>query len=141
MAERLESLKTGVIAGFSIIFTFFLTSVINTWFPLPGLEVDFFQLSWWISAVFMGISGFLFGVTYRYIIRTDNNLQLKSGAVMAFGLVRGLAEIDSAWKYPDQIPNAILALALESIFCFAIAATILNFSIQKNWIKPFLGSN
>jgi hypothetical protein len=36
------------------------------------------------------LSCLLFGVTYRYIIRRDlGNLQLKSGAVAAFGLVRG----------------------------------------------------
>ncbi len=36
------------------------------------------------------LSCLLFGVTYRYIIRRDlGNLQLKSGAVAGFGLVRG----------------------------------------------------
>jgi hypothetical protein len=128
MAERLESLKAGVISSVSSVFAFLLTSAINTW-------LLHFQASWLISTIFMGFSGFLFGVTYRYIIRNDNNPHLKSGAVMAFGLVRGLAEIDSSWKYPD------IALAGESIFCFAIAATILDFSIQKNWIRPFLGSD
>jgi hypothetical protein len=120
MAERLESLKTGIISGFSSGFGFLLTILYS-------------PTSWWIGAISIGISGFLFGVTYRYIIRTDDNPQLKSGAVMAFGLVRGLA-------YPDKIQTTI-ALTAESIFCFAIAATILNFSIQKNWIKPFPESN
>lgn len=131
MAERLESLKTGIVSSFSSVVAFLLTSAINTW-------LLHFQPSWLISTVFMGFSGFLFGVTYRYIIRNDNNPHLKSGAVMAFGLVRGLAEIDAALK---NIDISIIALAGESIFCFAIAATILDFSIQKNWIRPFLGSD
>jgi hypothetical protein len=131
MAERLESLKTGIVSSFSSVVAFLLASAINTW-------LFHFQPSWLISAIFMGFSGFLFGVTYRYIIRNDNNPHLKSGAVMAFGLVRGLAEIDAALK---NIDISIIALAGESIFCFAIAATILDFSIQKNWIRPFLGSD
>jgi hypothetical protein len=133
MAERIESLKAGVISGISIIFAFLATTVINT-------SLLDFQPSWLISTLLMGFSGFLFGVTYRYIIRNDHNPHLKSGAIMAFGLVRGLAEIDSAWKYRDQIQNAFV-LAGESIFYFAIAATILNFAIQKNWIRPFLSSD
>jgi hypothetical protein len=36
----------------------------------------------------------LFGVTYRYIIQEDSNPQLKAGAVLAFGLVRGLTVLD-----------------------------------------------
>jgi hypothetical protein len=131
MAERLESLKAGIISSFASVFGFLLTSTINTW-------LFHFQVSWWTSAIFMGFSGFLFGVTYRYIIRNDDNPHLKSGAVMAFGLVRGLAQIDSTGK---NIDITIIALATESILCFAIAATILNFAIHQNWIQPFFGSD
>ena len=36
------------------------------------------------------VSCFLFGLTYRYIVRRDlENTNLKAGAVAAFGLVRG----------------------------------------------------
>ncbi|NJN88715.1 MAG: hypothetical protein HC881_23575, partial [Leptolyngbyaceae cyanobacterium SL_7_1] len=39
-------------------------------------------------------TGFLFGVSYRYIVRQDENSHLKSGAILAFGIIRGLAQID-----------------------------------------------
>jgi hypothetical protein len=131
MAERLESLKTGIISSFSSVIAFLIAHAINT-------SLLNFPPSWLISTLFMGFSGFLFGVTYRYIIRTDDNPHLKSGAVMAFGLVRGLAEIDPAFK---NIDISTITLPAESIFCFAIAATILDFCIQKNWIQPFLGND
>ncbi|AFZ00285.1 hypothetical protein [Calothrix sp. PCC 6303] len=131
MAERLESLKAGIISSVASVFGFLLTNIINTWL----LHLQPFS---WTSSIFIGFSGFLFGVTYRYIIRNDDNPHLKSGGVMAFGLVRGLAQIDGSLK---NIDISTIALPTESILCFAIAATILDFSIQQNWIQPFLGND
>ncbi|MEO0842778.1 MAG: hypothetical protein AAF063_28275, partial [Cyanobacteria bacterium J06643_5] len=92
---------------------------------------------WLISFGIAGFSGFLFGVTYRYIIREDKNLQLKSGSVLAFGLVRGLAQVDIGLNYSLSI-LLLAAISLESILEFAIAAFILDRAIKFCWIKPFV---
>jgi hypothetical protein len=82
------------------------------------------------------VSGFLFGVTYRYIIRSDRNSHLNDGAVLAFGLVRGLALGEK-----DIVVAELLSLGgfvLQSIICFAIARLILDLAITHKLIKPFV---
>jgi hypothetical protein len=91
MAERLESLKAGIIGGFSLYFAFGITSLVNTlvlakYFQiLATLQIDV-NWHWWVNGAIALFSGLLFGVTYRYIIRSDNNSHLKAGGVLAFGL-------------------------------------------------------
>jgi hypothetical protein len=137
MAERLESLKAGIIGGFSVGLAFLITSLVNTlvvarYFPtLASLQSEI-NGRWWLSGGIAAFSGLLFGVTYRYIIRTDENPQLKSGGVMAFGLVRGLTQIDSAQTI---LPG--LVLAGESVLWFAMGAIALDTTIQIGWVKPF----
>lgn len=89
-----------------------------------------------LSAGIAGFSGFLFGVTYRYIICVDKNPQLKSGAVFAFGLVRGLNQIEFGWNVNNTL-LPFLILAGESIFWFTLAAFVLDTAILLNWLKPF----
>lgn len=135
MAERLESLKAGIIGGFSLGLAFIITSFVNTLVLakyLPTLTTEQFLLSGAIAS----FSGLLFGVTYRYIIRVDKNPQLKAGGVFAFGLVRGLTQIEVGWNLADSIVP-LLVLALESIFWFAIAAIAIDIVIQLGWLKPF----
>jgi hypothetical protein len=135
MAERLESLKAGIIGGFSLGLAFIVTSFVNTLTLakyLPALTTEQFLLSGAI-AIF---SGLLFGVTYRYIIRVDKNPQLKAGGVFAFGLVRGLTQIEVGWNSAETIVP-LLVLALESVFWFAVAAIAIDIAIQLGWLKPF----
>jgi hypothetical protein len=144
MAERLESLKAGIIGGFSLAFAFVITSLLNTlvlarYFPtLVSLHID---INWvcLFSGAIAGFSGLLFGVTYRYIIRTDKNPQLKTGAVMAFGLVRGLTQIEVGWNNSSAV-IPLIVLAGESIFWFAIAAIAVDIAIQLGWVKSFSSS-
>ena len=98
MVERIESVKAATIGALSIAIAFFATTLINNFVKqyfsiLDAKHVDIQDYRWWISATIASFSGFLFGVTYRYIIRTDNNLQLKVGGVMAFGLIRCLCQL------------------------------------------------
>jgi hypothetical protein len=82
------------------------------------------------------VSGFLFGVTYRYIIRSDRNSHLNDGAVLAFGLVRGLALGEK-----NLVVSELLSLGgfvLQSIICFAIARLVLDLAITRKLIKPFV---
>jgi hypothetical protein len=74
----------------------------------------------------------LFGLTYRYVIRTDRNSHLQSGAVLAFGLVRGLAPIQDlrlSWLIGLQIG--------ESLLLFGAAALLIDWLIEQGWIKRF----
>ncbi|MDZ7959281.1 MAG: hypothetical protein RMY34_15595 [Aulosira sp. DedQUE10] len=142
MAERLESLKAGIIGALSLVLAFIITSLVNTlvlakYFPiLASLEIEPLNLHFLLSGIISSFSGLLFGVTYRYIIRIDKNPQLKAGGVFAFGLVRGLTQIEVGWNgNTSALP--CLVLALESVLWFAIAAIALDTAMQLGWLKPF----
>lgn len=143
MAERVESLKAGIIGGFSLGLAFVITSLLNTlvlarYFPtLVSLHIDVNWL-WLCRGAIAGFSGLLFGVTYRYIIRTDKNPQLKTGAVMAFALVRGLTQVEMGLNSSTILPFVVLAG--ESILWFAIAAIAVDIAILLGWVKSFPSS-
>lgn len=89
-----------------------------------------------IGGSIAAFSGFLFGITYRYVIRQDHNPHLKSGAVLAFGLVRGLVQVECGLQ--AHLPLLSLAISAgESILLFAIARTGVDLTIQQGWVKPF----
>ncbi|MEH2415727.1 hypothetical protein [Nostoc sp.] len=141
MAERLESLKAGIIGGLSVCFAFAIASLLNTFVlakyfqTLASLQSDV-NWHWWLSGAVATFTGLLFGITYRYIIRSDQNPQLKAGGVLAFGLVRGLTQIELGWNSHSTI-LPFLVLAFESILWFGIAAIALDIAIQFRWVKPF----
>ncbi|TBR58773.1 hypothetical protein B4U84_23095 [Westiellopsis prolifica IICB1] len=142
MAERLESIKAGILAAFCLVSAFLITSLINNlvlakYFPeLHSLAVELFNLQFLLSGAIASFSGLLFGVAYRYIIREDQNPHLKAGGVLAFGLVRGLAQIGVGVACTgDVLPFVILTL--EGLAWFEFAAIALDAAIQKGWVKPF----
>ncbi|MEH2127367.1 hypothetical protein [Nostoc sp.] len=141
MAERIESLKAGIVGGLCVCFSFAIASLLNTFVLakyfqiLACLQCD---VNWrlLVSGAIAAFTGFLFGVTYRYIIRSDQNPQLKAGGVLAFGLVRGLTQIELGWNSHITI-WPFLVLAAESLLWFALAALALDLAIQFRWVKPF----
>lgn len=145
MAERLESLKAGIVCALSFSVVFILASIFNDLLwkeyfkQLYSVSIITLNWQWLISAGIAGFSGFLFGVTYRYIIRKDENPHLKSGSVLAFGLVRGLTQVDVGLNFPLSVLPFVL-LALESIAGFAVAAFTLHSAIKFSWVKPFDGN-
>ncbi|MEA5549666.1 hypothetical protein VB713_01495 [Anabaena cylindrica UHCC 0172] len=142
MAERLESVKAGIMGSISLGLAFLITSLFNGFVLneylsiLVTQELNLVNLEVLASGVIAGFSGFLFGVTYRYIIRTDTNPHLKTGGIWAFGLVRGLTQIEVGWNYTDTI-FPFLIFAGESILWFTFAAIILDTAILMGWLKPF----
>ena len=141
MAERLESLKAGIIGGLSVCFAFALSILLNTfvlakYFQTLACLQNHIDSHLWVSGAVATFTGLLFGVTYRYIIRSDKNPQLKTGGVLAFGLVRGLTQIELGWNSNSTI-WPFLVLAGESVLWFAIAAIALGIAIQLRWVKPF----
>jgi len=136
MAERIESLKAGMIGGLSLGLGYLLTNLLNTLLLAQHFEIlSSLQVTvnwhWVVSWAIAIFSGLLFGVTYRYIIRQDKNPQLKAGGVLAFGLVRGLAQIDAGWSW------AFGVLALESGLWFIVAAIALDSAIRMGWVQAF----
>lgn len=133
LTERIESLKAGLLAGLTVLSAFCLASVANS--ILGGQpEIDLL-VSLAIRSAIALLSGFLFGVTYRYAIRDDRNPHLKSGVVFAFGLVRGLAQVDGALD-GEKAPLFVAVWAIESVLFFAMASGVLDWAIDRRWVQP-----
>jgi hypothetical protein len=134
--ERIESVKAGTLSGiaagigYGSIVTIDRLLVSNNSQSLTSLGLE-------IAIAIVG--GFLFGVTYRYIIRTDRNDHLNSGAVLAFGLVRGLSQIDANEFALSQLWIDGL-IVIKSILIFAIARYLLDLALVLRWISPFKSS-
>ena len=140
VTERIESVKAGIVGAgaFSVakLVLFLARNVAVNIFPELGLSVVTIDLTWLVGLAIGAVSGFLFGVTYRYIIRSDRNSHLNDGAVLAFGLIRGLALIENDLNLSELL--SLGSLVLESIVCFAIARLVLDLTIARKYLKPFL---
>ena len=140
-AERIESLKAGTLAALSLTLTYILVAVGNSlvlaesFTQLAALQVTI-PIDFLIRVAVTWLSGLLFGVTYRYVIREDNNSHLKDGAALAFGLVRGLAPVEGQQNLTDAF-WLVGVLGIENILCFLIARFTLDWAIHYGWIKPF----
>jgi hypothetical protein len=140
--ERIESIKAGVVASLAVAIAFTGASLLNrlilaTRFePLAGLQASADGIGFLLSGAIAVIAGVLFGITYRYVVRQDQNSHLKSGAVLAFGLVRGLAQIDVG-VMTQGVLLPFVVLALESILLFAVARVVLDRTMSNGWVRPF----
>jgi hypothetical protein len=139
VTERIESVKAGLIGAGAFILAklVFLAAQGLVIGFVPALKTDVvISWTWGIELAIGAVSGFLFSVTYRYIIRSDRNSHLKDGAVLAFGLVRGLALVEQNLVLAELL--SLGGLVLQSIVCFAIARLILDLAIARTLIKPFV---
>lgn len=131
LAERLESLKAGTIAGGMAAVA---EGTIQFLQVLPSIEQGArLDLGFWLDVAIAAFSGFLFGVTCRYAIRQDKNSHLSSGVVLAFGLVRGLAQVNGTVTL--AVLQLIVFAVLESILLFAIAYLGLSIGMRVGWVK------
>jgi hypothetical protein len=135
VTERIESLKGAITAAITFAIADLGITLANTFVSklnqsdlIPAYSLE----DWLLRAIIALSSGFLFGVTYRYIIRNDRNSHLQDGAVLAFGLVRGLALIEG-----KTFSFLLLILMSESIISFAIARWVLDWALAKKLIKPY----
>ncbi|MEB3355795.1 MAG: hypothetical protein VKK04_03555 [Synechococcales bacterium] len=138
--ERLESLKAGILAGAGAATATGLFQLLHLLLlphgsgGLAALPVAFTPAGWldWAIATF---SAALFGITYRYAVRTDSNPHLKSGVVGAFALVRALALVEMGLM--AQVPLVSLGiLAVESGGMVAIAFLTVDGAIRHHWLRP-----
>lgn len=141
LAERLESVKAGLTGAFSagLINGGMVGLAQGLSHQVPGLGASQFNpdsLHLLINLGIVLLSGFLFGVTYRYVIRQDKNSHLGDGAVLAFGLVRGLAQLQATldWNRPP-LPYVLMVVA--SVTLFAITRIVLDWALGQGWVKPF----
>ncbi|MEL6137056.1 MAG: hypothetical protein AAFR42_06565 [Cyanobacteria bacterium J06628_6] len=128
--ERIESIKAGAIAGITALL---VSLAWNGILATAGwVEPDAARV---LDVAVTTFCGFLFGVTYRYIVRQDTRSHLKSGAVGAFALVRGLSQLEGSWRgsltWLDGLPLG------ESFVVFALTQLVLDWSIQQRRIRPF----
>ncbi len=129
LQERLESLKAGTIAAIAF----------SGWWTISLLYHQFLDYGTLPSPLFSAgsvlLSGFLFGVTYRYIVRNDDNSHLRDGAVLAFTLVRVGGYGSGIDHILDQ--NLLLLIFLgESLIGFAVARSSLDFALVQQWLTP-----
>lgn len=138
-AERLESIKAGVFGAVTLLLSTAIAlglheAVQSLYSVNLGEAGDLPTLA--VGSAIALISGGLFGITYRYAVRTDDYAQLRSGVAGAFGLVRALAHAEAGWQ--SGVAIELLALqAAEVMVEFAIAAQVLHYAMQRGWVKPF----
>ncbi|CAA7037375.1 unnamed protein product [Microthlaspi erraticum] len=89
----------------------------------------------------------LFGVTFRYAVRRDlDDSHLKSGAVAAFGFVKGLGmlsrgpPLELSWESlaSHGIDGAVLVS--QSVLIFAFASIALDYCFKMKLLRPFPSS-
>ncbi|MEL7034107.1 MAG: hypothetical protein AAFO04_00585 [Cyanobacteria bacterium J06592_8] len=139
--ERIESLKAGILSGSTALLTFLGLMGLNYFIFTHFLEdvviiPILFDFRLIIRGMIAFLSGFLFGITYRYVVRSDDNPHLGSGAVLAFGLVRGLGELDAKLNLQENEVLFVILVA-ESILLFAVTQVILDLALKQGWVKSF----
>ncbi len=131
--ERIESVKAGSLSGLATGIGYGAIEILDR-LLFSGQSLSILSLG--LAVPIAIASGFLFGVTYRYIIRTDRNDHLNSGAVLAFGLVRGLAQVDvSGWDLAEIGLNGLAVV--ENVLLFTIARYTLDYALAVRWVLPF----
>ncbi|NEQ98135.1 MAG: hypothetical protein F6K30_15690 [Cyanothece sp. SIO2G6] len=150
-AERIMSLKAATVGGLCTGIVSLSIALLHRWLvvgtlsPLSGSLMSMANLTLVVNGAIAALSGALFALTYRYAVRQDNNVQLKSGVVLAFTLVRGLALVDagSAILLPEwrcaiaQHFWPFAAACGESFVMFGLTAIVLNIAFQRQWLTPF----
>jgi hypothetical protein len=132
-AERIASIKVGFVSGGTITIACCGIALLQGWGL--GEALEFWELGW--NALLAGVSGFLFGITYRHIIRHDRDDHLQSGAVGAFGLVRGLAMLPVP-QFERWEPWLMAGLTLgESLLLFSLGRLVLDWCFGQGWVQRF----
>lgn len=116
-----------------------LGAIANTLLAARWNALTVLSLNWatFLHLANAALAGLLFGVTYRYVVRQGENPHLSSGVVLAFALVRGLAQLETGWTLHGN-PTLLLILGGESFLMMAIAAVVLNIALSRKAILPFV---
>lgn len=131
-AERWESLKASGIGALATTLTAIALAILAD--PAVGhhLAPGALAPAWVVDWAIAGLAGALFGLTTRYAQREDRNGHLTSGTVLAFGLVRGLAQTEAATLLTQ--PLTLLYPVGTSLLLFAVAQLALEGAIAASWL-------
>ncbi|NCT45015.1 MAG: hypothetical protein GPJ35_17605 [Microcystis aeruginosa G11-09] len=121
LKERIESIQVGSISALAFLVPYLLFLIVDR--LLLGESITVIGAFVKISGAI--ISGFLFGVTYRYVVRNDDNPHLKDGTVAAFALVRGLVPLQLSTDLIADSGRLSLFLG-ESFICFLSSRLLLE---------------
>ena len=121
LKERIESIQVGSISALAFLVPYLLFLIVDR--LLLGESLTLIGAFVKISGAI--ISGFLFGVTYRYVVRNDDNPHLKDGTVAAFALVRGLVPLQLSTDLIADSGRLSLFLG-ESFICFLSSRLLLE---------------
>ena len=88
LSDRIESVKVAITSGIA-------GTIVSSPFSLITGIISQFDSDWQVKHVSLFFSLFLFGITYRYAVRKDENSNLKQGVIVAFALTRALAMVDA----------------------------------------------
>ena len=139
--ERLESVKAGIFAALVGLTVSVVFVGVDSLLAGSGALTQAVLLQAIRRIVVGTVCCFLFGVTYRYIIRQDPNPHLRSGAVGAFALTRSLSQLETI-----QISGLTLAsivtlgiVMIESFGLFLSVRLVLDLGLKQQWLKPFVG--
>lgn len=131
---RIASIKAGLLGALVVTIAAILVWGLAIALALtPLLPTPQSPIAWFVNLAVALSSGFFFGVTYRYIVRQDDNLHLGSGAVGAFAFVRALAQIEGTWNDTFS-PLFWLLITGESFLWFATARYTLDWAIARKII-------
>lgn len=131
--QRIYSLRAGMVA-----------SVVVAIADGVGLLFNHYFLGWelggtWgflLSLLGAGFSGFLFGVTYRYLINPQRDHHLEMGAVGAFALVKVLGLVESQGAALTMAQGVMWAVLLgEYLLGFSLARWLIHGAIARRWIR------
>ena len=95
-------------------------------------------ITFWVSVAIAALSGALFGITYRYVVRQDPSSYLRSGVIFAFSLVRGLALVNVGAAV-TMMGWPFLMAVTESLLMFSLAAAALEVTLRQGWIATVAG--
>lgn len=131
-AERIESGKAAAIAAAGGFLGILPSALTTNAAPIEQL----------LSIGTTLVTCVLFGVVYRYIAAANpENVQLRGGAVAAFGLTRGLALAQSALMNSGKLDIETVAsaalLAGQSMLVLGFAAAALELGFQQGVVVMF----
>lgn len=144
MADRIASVQaaglTGLMAGVVGAMLLWLhRAAALGWAEAAASTIDGFTgITFWVSAASAALSGALFGITYRYVVRQDPSSYLRSGVIFAFSFVRGLALVNVGAAV-SMMGWPFLVAITESLLMFALAAALLELALRRGWIATVAG--
>jgi len=145
--ERVESVKAGVIAAFSGSLAevpvkasaLLASSSIGTGAVKASAFANFFTAQWEFNTYALAVQLALFGVVYRCIVRSDDNVMLTQGAVGAFAMCHALSatQVTSMWSTSMWVQLG--TYFSESVIAFGVAAATLEFAWSKGFGRRLPG--